>query len=59
MRDTIDVGSSNDGVFIAFPTKRYDKAKTPLSGKIKHILHSLTPDDVEWLIDALKKEIGQ
>ena len=58
-KNTLEVGSNESGVFIVFSQGLYDRGKTSLGDKPKHVLRNLNPDDVEWLIASLKKEIGQ
>ena len=59
MTESIDVGKTIGGdlVFIGVPDQRYDRAKTPLTGQVRHII-SITDDEIEWLIAALAKEVG-
>ena len=48
---------SGDRVFIAAPPKRYDRSKSPLTGRVSHML-IFEQADLPWLIESLTAEIA-
>jgi hypothetical protein len=51
-------GNKSERVFVGAGEGNYDMAIEPLSGNAIHLL-TMTEEDVQWLIEALKKELGQ